>query len=80
MQNMDEKQKEPLQEMTQADGVKNETTEAAKPSSGSVFEGVYERLPDISVRAVDRFIAICVTALILVVLFGIFKANHLFGL
>lgn len=77
---MDEKQKEPIQEMTQEDGEKSEAAETAKPSSGSVFEGVYERLPDISVRAVDRFIAICVAALILVVLFGVFKANHLFGL
>lgn len=66
---MDEEQKESLQEITQED-------EEKKPSSGSVFEGIYERLPNISVRAVDRFIAICVIALIAVVLIGALKANH----
>lgn len=61
-----------------------ETTEESakeqdtKPSGGSAFEGIYERLPDISVRSVDRFILLCVIALIAVILIGILKANHVF--
>lgn len=50
----------------------------AKQPRGSVFEGIYDHLPDISVRSVDRFIVICVIALVMVILIGILKANHVF--
>lgn len=50
----------------------------AKQSGGSAFEGIYDKLPDISVRAVDRFIILCVAALIAVILLGVLKANHVF--
>lgn len=56
--------------------VKEEQTE--KQSGGSLFEGIYDRLPDISVRSVDRFIILCVIAFIAVILIGILKANHVF--
>lgn len=44
----------------------------------SLFEGIYDKLPDISVKAVDRFILICVIALVAVILVGVLKANHIF--
>lgn len=47
-----------------------------KTSQGSIFEGIYERLPDISVRSLDRFILFCVIALVAVILIGVLKANH----
>lgn len=49
-----------------------------KPSQGSAFEGIYDRLPDISIRSLDRFIFLCVIALIAVILIGVLKANHIF--
>lgn len=48
-----------------------------KASQGSIFEGIYERLPDISVRSLDRFIMFCVIALVAVILIGVLKANHI---
>ncbi len=62
---MEEEKKESVQE-----------TEPQKPSSGSAFEGIYDRLPDISVKAVDRFIILCVIALVAVVVIGVLKARH----
>ncbi len=50
----------------------------AKQSHGSLFEGIYDQLPDISVRSVDRFIILCVIALVAVILIGVLKANHIF--
>ena len=52
--------------------------EEKKQSGGSIFEGNYDRLPDISIRSVDRFIILCVIALIAVILIGVLKANHVF--
>lgn len=49
-----------------------------KSSKGSLFEGIYDQLPDISVKAVDRFIIICAIALVAVILVGVLKANHIF--
>lgn len=49
-----------------------------KQSRGSAFEGIYDQLPDISVKSVDRFIAVCVIALAAVILIGVLKANHVF--
>lgn len=81
---MEEKQKkEPEAVQETAEGVIAETGQAeepqpAKQSGGSVFEGIYDRLPDISVRAVDRFIIFCIAAFIAVILIGVLKANHVF--
>lgn len=55
-----------------------EKEQEKKVSQGSIFEGIYDRLPDISVRSLDRFILLCVIALVAVVLIGILKANHVF--
>lgn len=49
-----------------------------KQSGGSIFEGIYDRLPDISIQSVDRFIILCVIALIAVILIGVLKANRIF--
>lgn len=45
---------------------------------GSAFEGVYDRLPNISIKALDRFILLCVLGLVAVVATGILRANHVF--
>lgn len=50
----------------------------SKKSGGSAFESIYEQLPDISVQSVDRFIVLCVIALLAVILIGVLKANHVF--
>ncbi len=55
--------------------IEGRPAETGKPVSA--LEGVYDRLPDISVKSVDRFIIICVIALILVVLVGILRARHI---
>lgn len=44
---------------------------------GSAFEGIYERLPDISVKSLDRFILLCVIALAAVVVIGVMRAHHM---
>lgn len=89
---MEEKQKsepETVQDTTDdaAPETVKETTEDTAPetvqdekkqSGGSIFEGIYDRLPDMSVRSVDRFIILCVIALIAVILIGVLKANHIF--
>lgn len=61
------------QKTVQAEEVLN-----TKSSGGSLFEGIYDQLPDISVKSVDRFILICVIALVAVILVGVLKANHIF--
>ena len=58
--------------------VEKDKEQEEKVSQGSIFEGIYDRLPDISVRSLDRFILLCVIALIAVILIGILKANHVF--
>lgn len=81
---MEEKQKnEPETVQEAAEGIASETVQAKekqadKQSGGSLFEGIYDRLPDISVRSVDRFIILCVIAFIAVILIGVLKANHVF--
>lgn len=81
---MEEKQKnEPETVQEAAEGTASETVQAKekqtdKQSGGSLFEGIYDRLPDISVRSVDRFIILCVIAFIAVILIGVLKANHVF--
>ena len=47
-----------------------------KGSSGSAFEGTYDRLPDISLKSLDLFIAACVIALVAVVVIGVLRARH----
>ncbi len=66
---------EPTQEGKQEAGQDAMQTEEKQ---GSLFEGIYDKLPDISVKAVDRFILICVIALVAVILVGVLKANHVF--
>lgn len=63
---------------TEPETVKTEENQKIKSSGGSAFEGIYERLPDISVKSVDRFILICMIALVAVILVGVLKANHIF--
>ncbi len=89
---MEEKQKsepETVQDTTEDAALETvqETTEDTAPetvqdekkqSGGSIFEGIYDRLPDISIRSVDRFIILCVIAFIAVILIGVLKANHIF--
>ncbi len=89
---MEEKQKsepENVQDTTEnsvSDTVQDTIEDAApetvqeekKQSGGSIFEGIYDRLPDISIRSVDWFIILCVIALIAVILIGVLKANHVF--
>ncbi|MDE6881728.1 MAG: hypothetical protein K2P48_01280 [Lachnospiraceae bacterium] len=62
------------QEMEHADTEKVEK----KSSGGSAFEGIYEQLPNISIRSLDKFILLCVIALVAVIVFGVLKANHIF--
>ncbi len=77
---MEEKQKsepETVQDTTE-NAAPEIVQEEKKQSGGSIFEGIYDRLPDISIRSVDRFIILCVIALIAVILIGVLKANHVF--
>ena len=63
---------------TEQETVNVEEEQKTKSSGGSLFEGIYDQLPDISVKAVDRFILICAIALVAVILVGVLKANHIF--
>lgn len=59
------------------ESIKEEEAEETKTSRGSVFEGIYDQLPDISVHSLDRFIVICVIALVGVIVVGVLKAHHI---
>ena len=63
---------------TGREAVEKDKEQDEKVSQGSIFEGIYDRLPDISVRSLDRFILLCVIALVAVILIGVLKANHVF--
>lgn len=63
---------------TGREAVEEDKEQERKVSQGSIFEGIYDRLPDISVRSLDRFIWLCVIALAAVILIGVLKANHVF--
>lgn len=63
---------------TAPETVREKEGQTDKQSGGSLFEGIYDRLPDISVKSVDRFIVLCVIAFIVVILIGVLKANHVF--
>lgn len=65
---------ERVQESESQPGTQGDGEESTKPAAA--FEGIYDRLPDISVKSVDRFIIICVIALIAVVVIGILRARH----
>ena len=67
-----------MAEEQRRDGEVELEAEQKKSSTVSVFEGIYDQLPDISVRSLDRFILLCVIALIAVIVFGVLKANHVF--
>ncbi|MBD5394046.1 MAG: hypothetical protein HDR71_07205 [Lachnospiraceae bacterium] len=68
---------EVVQEIQQ-ETVQTQEETGNKPSGESMFAGIYDRLPDISVKAVDRFIVVCVIALVAVILIGVLKAHHVF--
>lgn len=76
MGKMTENQKDSLQEVPEENVEENKEKDTAQ-ASGSVLESLYDRLPNISIRALDRFIILCVIALILVILIGVLKANHI---
>ena len=48
---------------------------AAKANTGSALSGLYDRLPNIPLKALDIFIGICVAAFIAVVVIG-FVQGH----
>ncbi len=66
------------QETTEEVSVEEQEKQEQKPSQGSVFQGIYDQLPDISVRSVDRFILVCVIALVAVIVIGVLRAHHIF--
>ena len=75
---MEEEQKGELETTKEAVQETVQEKDKDKISGGSVFEGIYDKLPDISIKSVDRFICICVIAFVVVVLVGVLKANHIF--
>ena len=75
---MEEEQKGELDTTKEAVQETVQEQDKDKISGGSVFEGIYDKLPDISIKSVDRFIWICVIAFVLVILVGVLKANHIF--
>lgn len=74
MAEMYENGQEPTEEVT----VEEQDKQEQKSSQGSVFQGIYDQLPDISVRSVDRFILVCVMALVAVIVVGVLRAHHVF--
>ncbi|MDE7019762.1 MAG: hypothetical protein K2P23_02505 [Lachnospiraceae bacterium] len=81
MEENQKKEPEAVQETVEgvtSETIQEEAPQTVKQSGGSLFEGIYDRLPDISVRAVDRFIIFCIAAFIAVILIGVLKANHVF--
>ena len=74
MAEMYENGQEPTAEVT----VEAQDKQEQKSSQGSVFQGIYDQLPDISVRSVDRFILVCVMALVAVIVVGVLRAHHVF--
>lgn len=66
------------QETTEEVSVEEQEKQEQKPSQGSAFQGIYDQLPDISVRSVDRFILVCVIALVAVIVIGVLRAHHIF--
>lgn len=74
MAEMYENGQEPTEEVT----VEEQDKQEQKSSQGSVFQGIYDQLPDISVRSVDRFILVCVIALVAVIVVGVLRAHHVF--
>ena len=66
------------EEKTGQDFVEEDGKTEIKPSQDSVFKGIYDQLPDISVRSVDRFIVVCVAALVIVIVVGVLRAHHVF--
>lgn len=73
----EQRENQELEVESKQDGT--DETAAMKPSGGSAFEGIYDCLPNISIRSLDRFILLCVIALVLVIVIGVLKANHVLG-
>ena len=78
MDDMAEEQRRDVEMEREAGQADTEKTEEKKYSGGSAFEGIYDQLPNISIRSLDRFILLCVIALIAVIVFGVLRANHIF--
>ncbi len=74
---MAEEQKDGLEPTQEAKQEPEQESVQPEEERGSLFEGIYDKLPDISVKAVDRFILICVIAFVAVILVGVLKANHI---
>lgn len=75
---MTEGQKQELEQEVERNGTEEDEKAKAKHSGDSVFEGIYDQLPDISVHSLDRFILLCVIILVAVIVFGVLKANNVF--
>lgn len=60
-----------------AESISEAAEQNKNASQSSAFEGIYDRLPDISIRSLDRFILLCIIGLAAVILIGILKANHI---
>ena len=78
MDDMAEEQRRDVEMEREAGQADTEKTEEKKSSGGSAFEGIYDQLPNISIRSLDRFIMLCVIGLIAVIVFGVLRANHIF--
>ena len=44
---------------------------SGKKEETGMFESIYDRLPDISIKSLDRFIVLCVVVLVMVILVGV---------
>ncbi len=75
---MAEEQRRDVEMEREAGQADTEKTEEKKSSGCSAFEGIYDKLPNISIRSLERFILLCVIALIAVIVFGVLRANHIF--
>lgn len=75
---MAEEQRRDVEMEREAGQADTEKTEEKKSSGSSAFEGIYDQLPNISIRSLDRFILLCVIGLIAVIVFGVLRANHIF--
>lgn len=76
-ENTEEKVKEEAKEPISMETTEPTTEQNKIPPQSSAFEGIYDRLPDISIRSLDRFILLCVIGLAAIILIGILKAKHI---
>jgi len=55
----------------------DENKEKKDPRQLNAFEKLYEHFRGIPIRYIDRFIAVCIAALVLVVIIGMLKGRGL---